>query len=420
MIAEAFRLGVTPPGGVAWYTVGRASALAAVTEDLEAGHGRMRLLVGDYGAGKSHLLAWIRERALADGWLVGEAALDDRDVTPAQPKRLYRALLSSLRYPEQPGRPMGLAPLLERLLGTPGYPRASADPRHHRYVDPGVACLIAARERGKPELEALVVDWLEGQPASESKGHNAQLAGLFRGAREGSRLAAARAARGPRLLALPDYRTFGPVYAYVLGGLATAARDAGWRGIALLVDEAEFYELLRGEQREHARTVLACLALATRGPGRVCFDVGGLRRGGQPAHRKLPAVYVEDQPLYAAVAMTPVDRMKELLADLVPWEQCAIELAPLSSADYAVLFARVTERYPVPFERAALLTRLAPAMGRALHAAVASGALATPRAVLKVIVEFLDVVRLAPAHAAAFARDFVGATVPGARLLEPA
>jgi hypothetical protein len=415
---EAFRLGVTPPGGVAWYTVGRAAALAAVCEDLDEGSGRMRLLVGDYGAGKSHLLAWIREKALAQGWLVGEAALDDVDVTPAQPKRLYRALLSGLRYPERPERALGLAPLLERLLETPGYPRASDDPAHHRYLDPALACLLAAKERERPELEALVVDWLEGQPASESKSHNARLAGLFRGAKEGSKLAAARAARGTRLLALPDYRTFGHVYAYVLGGLAAAARDAGWRGIALLVDEAEFYELLRGEQREHAKNVLACLALATRGPGRVCFDVEKLRRGGQPAHRKLPAVYAADQPLYAAVALTPVERMRELLAELVPLEQCTTELEPLSSADYAQLFARVTERYPVPFERAALLTRLAPVMGRALHAAVASGALATPRAVLKVIVEFLDVVRLAPAHAAAFARDLVNFTAPGARLLE--
>lgn len=398
--AEAFRLGVTPPGGVGWYTVGRADLFAAVKEDLaglETG-GRMRLVIGDYGAGKSHLLAWIREQALAAGFVVGEAALDDHDVTPAQPKRLYRALVTSLRYPERPERPMGLTPLIERLLVTPGWPRPRDHERHHRYVDTAVACVAAARAKGALDLEAEVVDWIEGQPFDDSKGTNARLRGL-RGA--------------PWLLALPDYRTFGHVYAYLLGGLACAARDAGWRGLVLLVDEAEFYELLSRGHREHAKNVLAALALATRGPGRVCFDPASLKLGGHDVHRKLPAVYAPDQPLYAVTALTPVDRMRELLASLVPLEQVAIELAPLVPADYAELFARITSAYPVPDERRGLLERLGPAMGKALHAGVASGALYSPRAVLKVIVEFLDVVRLEPGHAQRLAQELVRGLVPG-------
>jgi len=403
LCAEAFRLGVTPPGGVDWYTVGRGALLSAVREDLAAlsRGGRMRLVIGDYGCGKSHLLAWIREHALAQGFVVGEAALDDHDVTPAQPKRLYRALVSGLRYPEAPARPQGLGPLLERLLQTPGYPRPRDDERHHRYIDPAVAGLAAARDKDRPEVEALVREWLEGQPFDDSKSTNSRLRGL----------------KAPWLMALPDYRTFGHVYGYLLGGLAVAVRDAGWRGLVLLVDEAEFYELLSSSHREHARTVLAALALATRGPEHVCFDPATLRLGGHEVHRKLPAVYARDQPLYAVAALTPVDRMRELLATLVPLEQVAVELAPLTAADYAELFARVGAACPLPAERRALLAQVSPAMGRALHAGVGSGALASPRAVLKVIVELLDLVRLRPAAAPLFARDLVTAIVPAQRLL---
>ena len=406
LCAEAFRLGVTPPGGVDWYTVGRAELFAAVREDLAALEtgGRMRLVIGGYGSGKSHLLAWIRERALAEGFVVGEAALDDHDVTPAQPKRLYRALATSLRYPEAPDRAQGLLPLLERLLRSPGYPRERGAEGHHRYLDPALACLKAAREKALYEAEVLALDWLEGQPFDDSRSTNARLRGI----------------RTPWLPALPDYRTFGHVYAYLLGGLAAAARDAGWRGLVLLVDEAEFYELLSRQHREHAKNVLASLALATRGPGHVCFDAETLKRGGQASHREIPAVYREGQPLYAVAALTPVDRMRELLASLVPLEQVAVELAPLAPADYAELFARVTAAYPVPPERRELLAQVAGTMGRALHAGVGSGALASPRAVLKAIVELLDVVRLRPAAAKTFAQELVRAIVPATPLIASA
>jgi hypothetical protein len=44
-------------------------------------------------------------------------------------------------------------------------------------------------------------------------------------------------------------------------------------------------------------------------------------------------------------------------------------------------------------------------MGEFLHAALSSGAIGNPRAVLKLLVEFLDICRLAPHHLGAVLDD---------------
>jgi len=45
---------------------------------------------------------------------------------------------------------------------------------------------------------------------------------------------------GPRLLALPDYRTFGQLMAHLLGGVAVWAKDAGHQGLVVLLDDVGF------------------------------------------------------------------------------------------------------------------------------------------------------------------------------------
>jgi hypothetical protein len=407
-LVEALRLGVIPAGHVQWYTVGRDEVLAAVRRDLDATatRGQMRILVGDYGTGKSHLLEWIREEALARGFLVGSVALDDREVTCAHPKRIYRRLVADMAYPERTGSGIGsgsphragLAPLLDELLATGEFPRDGGRPDFHPYLDAALHKLAAARAKKLYDQEELVIEWIEGHPSAESETTNHIL----------------RALRGPRLPAMPDYRTFGHVYGYLLGGLACVARRAGYSGLVLLLDEAEFFQTLSKANQAFARHVLACLALASRGANRVCFEAAALVKGGQAAHRKFPFVSSEDQPLYTVVCLTPVEQIRAILGALVPFEQVSVELAPLAPADYQELFRRLTAAYPVPERQRALLDALAEPMGKALFAGVQVDALRNPRAVMKLIVEFLDVLRHVPERAMRFVDDLMTGLFPGA------
>ena len=55
--------------------------------------GRLRVVVGDYGTGKTHMLECARDAALARNHAVAVATLDSREATPARPRRVYRALI---------------------------------------------------------------------------------------------------------------------------------------------------------------------------------------------------------------------------------------------------------------------------------------------------------------------------------------
>lgn len=391
-----------PAGQVERYTVGRREILDRFRDDLDVlakGANRsersdvpgMRVLIGDYGTGKSHLLEWLREEGMARKFLVAQTALDDREITPAHPKRVYRELLASLAYPDRPATDRGLLPLLERALESDRFPRGRDCPRYHRYLDPAMLGVARARTADDPALLTQVLEWIEGQPFTDSSSFNRLV----------------RKLKGPRFLALPDFRTFSHVYAYVLGGIASLARDVGYGGLIVLMDEAEFYQTLSAVNRSHARHLLACLALAALGPSGVCFDPVQLFKGGMSVHRRIPFVYEDDQPLYVVVSLTPVRDIIGTLATLVPIERIALELAPLTPDDYRCLFRKVVSLYPVPGPQRSLLSRLADPMGRALFAGVETGALATPRAVLKLVVEFLDILKHRPSRCARFTQELI-------------
>ncbi|MBI4863808.1 MAG: DUF2791 family P-loop domain-containing protein [Candidatus Riflebacteria bacterium] len=349
-LLEALRLGVIPGSRVGEYTVGRDALFDQLGRDLDGldSAGQFRVIMGDYGSGKSHALEWLREEAISRGFLTASAELDDREVTWANPKRVYRALMDGLAYPDLGRSAHGLAPLVDRLLRTGGSPLPPSDERYHRYLDPAVDNLARARERGDEDLEQRILDWIGGQPSEDSESWNRALGCL----------------RGPNLLALADFRTFSHIYAYLLGGVASRAREVGYKGLVLLLDEAEFFQALSRENREHASHLIACLALAARGERRVCFDPATLPKGGQPVHRLVPFVYREGQPLYVVVALTPVDEMRDLLGRLLPLDQVVLELSRLTPRDYQTLFQRIVGLYPVPVEQRGLLAELAAPMGK--------------------------------------------------------
>ncbi|MBI4703456.1 MAG: DUF2791 family P-loop domain-containing protein, partial [Deltaproteobacteria bacterium] len=77
---EALRLGVVPAHHLQVYTVGREAALGAIREDpaRASRSGGLRVVLGDYGSGKTHLLELAQKAALGAGFLATKAQLDGR------------------------------------------------------------------------------------------------------------------------------------------------------------------------------------------------------------------------------------------------------------------------------------------------------------------------------------------------------
>ncbi len=373
---EALRLGVVPRISPEALTVAREQELAMVEQDLVETPkvGSARVFLGDYGTGKTHLLELIEHLALSRNFLCSRIVLDEEEVPPSHPQRVYRALCRGLRYPEGG---QGLAPLLDRIVPHERWLRPGSSSYHH-YLSP-VLQYWKALEPEDPLRDELQ-DWIEGHPSASSKELEPEL-------RRRTRL------RGLRLFALKDYRPWAHLYSYLIGGLAHLAQQAGYEGLVLLFDEAEFYGLLNSTSREFADLVFGYYATAALGEERSHFDLSRAKRGGQLIHRSFPPLYQRRQPLYCVFAMTEDPAGVGALRRIVGEDRLQ-RLTPLGLGDYQQLCLKVVELYRAAYEDCKVGQEVQNPMGQVVYRGVERGVLGNPRQVLKFVMELLDFSRL--------------------------
>lgn len=372
---EALRLGVVPSRGVSRLTVGRDAELARVRALVHARRGLM-VLSGGYGSGKTHLVELVEAEALAAGMLVARASFDPDEIPPSNPLRVYAALASSLRYPQ--GTVRGLRPLLDRLAGSADHaePGGAA---FHRWLSPATWAL----GRADGAVADVLIEWLEGAPHDKD---------------ELERRLRSAGWRGPSLLTLRDYRTFGQIMGHLLGGVAQWAKDAGWNGLVVCLDEAEYFDHLGATARELAANVLAYLAVGALPDRELPFAPDDLYRGGQPTHRRVTARFAQDQPLAVVCAFTPNPRTDHALRGLVP-AAAFVPIEPVGPASFARLADGVLD-----LVRSAWPALDPPAKDRAwiahaLRDAYDAGTVTSTRQAARLLVEFWDLYRAEPQRA---------------------
>jgi hypothetical protein len=185
------------------------------------------------------------------------------------------------------------------------------------------------------------------------------------------------------------------LYTLLLGGIATLAREVGYAGLVCLVDEAEFYSVLRGQDRAHARVLFQTFAAAALPPSALRFDPERLPRGGQAAHRRWPHRFTSDQPLQVVLALTHDPEGRDLLDGIVTPDRF-LELRPFDTEAFVALSQRVLalyERAGVPLSPG---VGLAPLLARVMEACHRRGFIENPRQALKFVTELVDVARLRP------------------------
>ncbi len=319
---EALRLGVVPAHFVRDYTVARETELRSLDVLLEARQG-LRVLWGDYGHGKTHLLEMAERVAHDHNFVTARITLDPAEVPATHPKRLYRAIISSLRYREGA---QGLDPIMHHLVDSAEH-REPDGAKSSRFLSP----YLWALHRHDEELIGWVRDYISGDHID---------------GQTLSTLLMRAGWPGQRVLTLSDYRTYGRMYVHLLGTIASWAQDAGFPGLLLLFDEVEAVDQLSPARLEYGRQNLMHFAAVTLEKQLLGFDLETqLYRGGHDVHRKIPLRFADDQPLSVVFAMTPLPDIETLFRELVLGDGFDVKLRPLSTQDLAELVARILALY---------------------------------------------------------------------------
>jgi hypothetical protein len=248
---EALRYGVVPINRIRELSVGledeRASLHRAFAGVNDSG-GEVRVILGEYGAGKSHFFELAAQEALAQNFVVATTSLDLREVPPNRPQRIYHSLMRSLRYPHSTD--MGLTPLLERLIKQPNYSTLQ-DTLRGTFFASALHNYSLMREKPGEALD-LLLDWMSGEKV------------FIKSVRD----AAAIKSKEFPLPALSQMTTAADQYCYLLNGWGWLATQAGYAGLAVFIDESEHYSLLTQRSQERADNFFKALiytALGARG-----------------------------------------------------------------------------------------------------------------------------------------------------------
>ena len=122
-IIQSLRAGVTPRVGLEHIQVGRVNEVKAMIEELQRvceGGSAFKVIVGDFGAGKSFFLLLVRYLALEQGLVVVNADLSpDRRLhsSSGQARSLYQELMRNMATRAHP-EGNAMVPVVERFITT--------------------------------------------------------------------------------------------------------------------------------------------------------------------------------------------------------------------------------------------------------------------------------------------------------------
>ncbi len=403
---EAMRLGVVPQTDLEAYTVGRRREMELVAQDLERAReqGAVRAFLGAYGSGKTHLLELIRQEANRQGYVTAQVVLNPDETAPSHPKRVYRELVRSLSIPGDAIANGGsVEPIVEKAAASEEacerfavhqreLARNCLDEGAHLYWTPVLRYYRAlamgeanqgrrlrdgaADPEARDEALRLLFHWIEGSPTISNQEIDDRLRHVV--------------GRQDRVYSLKDYRPWARIYGYVLSGLAQLVQAAGYKGLVVLVDEAEFYSLLSSQNREYAQILFKALAWASvgerDGEGPVSRDE--LELGGMGILKRLPPRY-GDSGLYTVFAMTPNEQGVDALRGAVK-EEAIWELSRLKMGDYSQLVGAVTRHIRDARPGESFDERLEGALAKIVAGLLEAGYVENPRQAMKFVVEFLD------------------------------
>ncbi len=285
---EALRYGVVPQRRIRELSAGLESERASLHRACDAvahSGGDVRVILGEYGTGKSHFFELAAQEALERNFLVAMTSLDVREVPPNRPQRIYNSLIRNLRYPDASDTGT-LVPLFERILDQPSVYAPLMEKLRETIFSS--ALYNYSMMRGQPgEALDVFLDWISGEKVYVKAVRDA---------------VAVKHKEFP-IRALSMMTTSADQYCYLLSGWGWIAAQAGYAGLAVLLDESEHYSLLnvRGQERaDNFFKGLMYTALSARPDCKI--NAEQLAHHHQQAH---PFRFADRSQLLVMFAVTP-------------------------------------------------------------------------------------------------------------------
>lgn len=253
---EAVNLGVVPvdPDRLVKLTIGGEE----VSEDIRGVLGRAtnggayRIFMGYYGSGKSHHLRLVKAIALREGWVTATVELDPKAADPAKPPTVYQELLASLEFPMRVdgSRSEDFFDLVKEMRDDWTKVRSGKYFRRSPWFSKGVEALQYLSHRRDDIEYVSAVNWLAGQVK--------QISAI--------RSAVRRAGYRDTIPTMPSSKDTGVLYAFHLVVLHHALQALGYRGLAIIVDEAEHVRAYSLNRYVRANNFLDVLARCAHRP----------------------------------------------------------------------------------------------------------------------------------------------------------
>jgi hypothetical protein len=175
MVIETLRKGIPPPPGyTCQFTVGRKNEINELTARLSKKKAGALLLKANYGSGKTHLLKFIRETALREGYAVSTVTLDAKSaVRFNRMDQIFGAIFRGLEIPAAPDK-KGIRPFFDFVCNQIEVGR-SDESAHPFWKDlsgnwrwsfsnaldsPSMFVALRAWATGDSSAQDLVEDWL--------------------------------------------------------------------------------------------------------------------------------------------------------------------------------------------------------------------------------------------------------------------
>ncbi len=277
---ETLRFGIVPVRDVETLTIGLEAERTSLSRALDRSReqdGDVLAVIGDYGFGKSHFVELSAQRALRENFVVATASLDLAEVPPGKAHEIYRALVTSLRYPDAAQEEgQGLRPLFKKALETPGVVHNFSVLSPRGAECPLAAALVALDSCSSQAAFEAIFGWLAGEKPVE--------------------------ALKDCLKKPPKLYTTGETarqYAYLLSGLSVLAKLCGYSGLAVLIDELELYSQVRPAQRERADQFFHAMIFASGGSDRI--DEAQIPQHSRAAY---PVTFAPDPHLFFLFAVS--------------------------------------------------------------------------------------------------------------------
>lgn len=257
---EAVNLGVVPsnPDQLIKLTIGGDQISADVRSILHDAprSGASRIFMGYYGSGKSHHLRLVRAIALREGWVTASIELDPKAADPAKPFSVYQELITGLEFPMRSdgSRNEDFFDLIKEIRDKWMDVRSLKYLKASQWFGNGIEALqFLAHRRDDPEYVS-AVNWLAGQVKLISAIRKVTWREGYRG----------------KIPTMPQTKDTGLIYAFHLVVLHEVLKALGYRGLALIIDEAEHVRTYSINRYLRANNFLRCAsamcASTSKGP----------------------------------------------------------------------------------------------------------------------------------------------------------